>query len=49
MRFEPTLTLVRNFIAVRVHGGHDVDASAVDQLRDLRVAAVVRAQVLDQV
>lgn len=43
------LTLLCNFIAIWVHGGHDVDASVVDKPRDLGVAAVVSAQVLDQV
>lgn len=38
-----------NFIAIGVHRGHDVNASAVDQLGDLRVCSVVEAQVLDEV
>ena len=42
------LTL-NGIIAIGVHGGHDVYACAVDQPGDLRVAAIVMAQVFDEV
>lgn len=49
MCFKLFLTLLCNFIAIWVHGGHDVYASVVDKLRDLMVSAIVTAQVLDQI
>lgn len=45
----PFPTFLSTFVAVRVHGGHDVNSSAADQLGDLRVCSVVATKVLDEV
>lgn len=43
------LTLLGHFVSIRVHGRHDVDARGVHELGDLRVAAIVTAEILDEV
>lgn len=49
MLVSTSLTFHSDLIAIRVHGGHDVNPSVVHQLSDLRVGTIVMTQIFDEI